>query len=176
MAFEKMEPRWSRAFDTLVVFALAWVWLSLRSETPLHPDSSRDLAFARDLVDGAELHLQGASASFASLEQGTAWIDLLALRSRLGIGLVGLDRVMTTLLAGSVAAAHLGIVRLLAAIGAGEEQRSIARLGALAGAIVLLASLPAVCEIPTLWQPLLLPVPIVLLHLALWRVLDRGEL
>lgn len=159
------------------MFALAWVWLSLRSDTPLHPDSGRDLAFARDLVDGAELHLQGASASFASLEQGTAWIDLLALCQRLGLGLVGIDRVMTTLLAGSVAVAYLGITRVLARIGgAGEEHRSLARLGSLAGTVLLLASLPAVCEMPMLWQPLLLPVPIVLLHLALWRVLDRGAL
>ncbi|MFO7564076.1 MAG: hypothetical protein R6X02_15625 [Enhygromyxa sp.] len=166
----------ARAFDSLALFVLAWLWLSLRPEPPLHPDTSRDLAFARDLVDGAELHLHGAWASFAALAQGTAWIDLLAGCQRLGLGIVGVDRVLTTLLAGAVAAAHHGVAQLVSAAGPDPRDRLVARAGPLAGALALLASLPALCEMPILWQPLLLPVPVVFAHLSLWRLLDRGEL
>src|SRR5690606_34176758 len=165
-----------RAFDSLAVFVIAWLWLSLRVEPPLHPDTSRDLAFARDLVDGVELHLHGAWASLASLEQGTAWIDLLALCWRLGLGIDGTGRVLTTLLAIAVAAAHYGVAQLSSAAGPVAGSRLIARAGPFAGALVLLVSLPVCCGMPIVWQPLLLPVPVVFAHLALWRLLDRGEL
>jgi len=158
-----------------VVFVLAWTWLSLRPDALLHPDSSRDLSFARDLADGVELHMHGAWAAYASLLQGSAWIDLLALCRRLGLGVPGIERVMTTLLAGAVAAAQLGVARLIAATSTGPAHPG-ARLGTIAGALLLLASLPATCEMPVLWQPLLLPVPAVFAHLAAWRVLERGEL
>lgn len=175
MASSPDDPR-VRAFDSLAVFVLAWLWLSLRGEPPLNPDSSRDLAFARDLVDGVELHLHGAWASFAALQQGTAWIDLLALCRRLGLGVVGIQRVITTLLAIAVAATHHGVAQQVSAAGPIVGSRLIARAGPIVGAMALLASLPATCEMPLWWQPLLLPVPVVFAHLALWRLLDRGEL
>lgn len=178
MSSERSEPR-ERApvsLEALFLFAFAWLWLSLRAESPLHDDSSRDFAFARDLADGVELHLRGASTSFAGLEQGALWIDLLALCRRLGLGILGVDRVLTTLLAGSVAAVHYGVAELVRAAGPAPSERLIARAGPLAGALAWLASLPVACQMPVLWQPLLLPVLVVLAHLALWRVLERGEL
>ncbi|HVH98757.1 MAG TPA: hypothetical protein VM869_08605 [Enhygromyxa sp.] len=152
----------------------AWLWLSLRAEPPLHADTSRDLAFARDLVDGAELHLHGAWASFGRLVQGTAWIDLLALCQRLGLGIVGIDRTLTSLLAAAVAVTHFAIARLLAI--AEPSDPTHARVGALAGAGALLATVPATIEMPIWWQPTLLPIVVALAHVALWRLLDRGEL
>lgn len=164
-----------RALDSLAVFVFAVAWLSLRAEPPLHNDTSRDLAFARDLVDGAELHLHGAWASFGDLVQGTAWIDLLALCMRAGLGLLGIHHVLTLLLAAAVALMHFGVARLLLALEPTASHLT-ARGGPLASAMVLLALLPAACELPILWQPTLLPIAVVFVHLALWRLLDSGEL
>jgi hypothetical protein len=168
--------RQPRAFDSLLVFVFAWLWLSLRAEPPVHSDMNRELAFARDLVDGAELYLHGPWASFAGLVHGTAWIDLLALCQRCGFGITGIDRVITTLLASAVSVMHLGVARLLAAAGPMPSEPWHARIGPLAGALAFLATLPATCQLPILWQPSLLPVAIAFAHVAMWRLLARGAL
>jgi hypothetical protein len=162
----------NKAALALAVFVLAWVWLSLRPSAPLQEDTSRDLAFARDLVDGTTLHLHGAWASFAALQHGSGWIDFLAACQLAGLGIVGIERVLTTLLAASVALAYLGFATTL-------PSRADVRVGeraSLVGAMLLLASLPFACEMPILWPPLLLPIVIVLAHLSMWRLLRDGAL
>lgn len=156
----------------LGVFVLAWVWLSLRPSAPLQEDTSRDLAFARDLVDGTTLHLHGAWASFAALQHGSGWIDFLAACQLAGLGIVGIERVLTTLLAASVALAYLGFASTLP----GASDARVVERASLVGALVLLASLPFACEMPILWPPTLLPVVIVLAHLSMWRLLRDGAL
>jgi hypothetical protein len=156
----------------LAVFVLAWVWLSLRPSAPLQEDTSRDLAFARDLVDGAVLHRHGAWASFAALQHGSGWVDFLAACQLAGLGIVGIERVLTVLLAASVAVAYLGFS---AALPSRADDRVVER-AALCGALVLLASLPFVCEMPILWPAMLLPAVVVLAHLSLWRLLRDGKL
>jgi hypothetical protein len=160
-----------RGVELVLVFVLAGLWLSLRPEAPLHEDTSRDLAFARDLVDGAVLHQRGAWASFASLNQGTSWIDLLALCQLAGLSIVGIEWVLTVLLAAVVVLAYVGFDRVLPA----REHSHARRLAPVVGALVMLAALPVGCEMPILWQPILLPVPIMLAHLCVWRVLQDGE-
>ncbi|KIG15725.1 hypothetical protein DB30_05295 [Enhygromyxa salina] len=160
------------------MFVITWLWLWLRPASPLQEDTSRDLAFARELVDGTQLHLHGAWASFAALHQGTTWIDFLALCQLTGLGISGIETVLTTLLAGTVAVAYLGFGHLLPR----REEISppnaalVGDLAPLIAAVVVLAALPMTCEMPLLWQPILLPVPIVLAHLCLWRLLRDGEL
>jgi hypothetical protein len=167
--------RRTRAFEFLAVFALAWLWLSLRADPPGHPDTSRELAFARDLVDGAELHFHGPWASFAGLVHGTAWIDLLALCRVCGLGIVGSDRVTTMLLAAAVAVSYLGVAQLLRVAGPAPNHRVHAHLAPLAGTMTWLATLPASCEMPIWWQPMLLPVAVAFAHLSLWRLLTGGR-
>lgn len=165
--------------DALLVglaFTCAWLWLSLHPDAPLHEDTSRDLAFARELADATQHHAHGAWANFAALEQGTSFIDLLALCRLAGLGFVGIDRVMTTVLAASVAVAMWGFMQVLRGCDdAAKVERGAVERGAVAGAIVLLAALPVVAELPVLWQPGLLPLPLVLAHLALWRILRDGS-
>lgn len=161
-----------RAAITGLCFALAWLWLSLRPSAPLQEDTSRDLAFARDLVDGAQLHLHGAWANFASLRQGTTWIDFLALAQLAGLDVAQIEVVLDAVLAAAVALAYLGFWRLLPRRG----DPIVDALAPLVGAVIVLAALPFVCELPILWQPILLPLPIVLAHLAAWRLLRDGAL
>lgn len=169
-----LDTRRSLARHALLVglaFVLAWAWLSLRADAPLHEDTSRDLAFARDLVDARVLHRHGAWASFASLEQGTSFVDLLALCRLAGLGFVGIGHVMTTLLAACVALLVWGVLELLPdRLDAPARER-----GAIVAGVALLAMLPVVAELPVLWQPTLLPLPLVLAHLALWRLLRDGS-
>lgn len=169
-------PSRRQAVLALVVFVLAWVWLSLRPSAPLHEDTSRDLAFARDLVDGTTLHLHGAWASFASLQHGSGWIDFLAACQLAGLGIVGIERLLTLLLAASVTLAYLGFTRALPRHPEiASDARRIER-ASLVGALLLLASLPFVCEMPILWPPMLLPVVVVLAHVSMWRLLRDGAL
>lgn len=169
-----------RALTVTAVFVVTWLWLWLRPSSPLQEDTSRDLAFARELVDGTHLHLHGAWASFVSLHQGTTWIDFLALCQLGGLGITGIENLLTTLLAATVAVAYLGFARLLPwhagpVLGSGPDPAT-REIAPIVGAITLLAALPLACEMPLLWQPILLPVPIVLAHLCLWRLLRDGEL
>lgn len=169
------DPHRSPARHALLVAlagVLAWVWLSLRSDAPLHEDTSRDLAFARDLVDASVLHRHGAWASFAALEQGTTFIDLLALCRLAGLGFADIGHVMTTLLAASVALLVWAALQLLP--GRADDPGARER-GAIVAGLVLLAGLPLVVELPVLWQPTLLPLPLVLAHVALWRLLRDGS-
>jgi cytochrome bd-type quinol oxidase subunit 2 len=168
-------PTPSRRRIALALFVLAWVWLSLRPSAPLQEDTSRDLAFARDLVDGTTLHLHGAWASFAALQHGSGWIDFLAACQLAGLGIVGIERLLTTLLATSVALAYLGFTLTLPGPSAQSDPRVVER-ASLVGALVLLASLPFVCEMPILWPPTLLPVVVVVAHLSMWRLLRDGAL
>ena len=167
-----MLPDRRQALLALALFGLVWGWLSLRPSAPLHEDTSRDLAFARDLVDGAMLHRHGAWASFAALQHGSGWIDFLAVCQIAGLGIVGIERLLTVLLAAAVAVAYLGFS---AALPSRAEPRVVER-AALVGALVLLASLPFVCEMPILWPPMLLPIVVVLAHVSMWRVVRDGEL
>lgn len=159
-----------QAVLALALFAFAWVWLSLRPSAPLQEDTNRDLAFARDLVDGTILHQHGAWASFASLQHGSGWIDFLALCQIAGLGIVGIERLLTTLLAASVAIAYLGFAATLPS----RTDARVTDTAALMGAVLLLASLPLACEMPILWPPMLLPVVVVLAHLSMWRLLRHG--
>ncbi|PRP95077.1 hypothetical protein ENSA7_73910 [Enhygromyxa salina] len=154
------------------MFVVTWLWLWVRPSSPLQEDTSRDLAFARELVDGTQLHLHGAWASFAALHQGTTWIDFLALCQLAGLGISGIEIVLTTLLAATVAVAYLGFARLLP----DRADPLVRALAPVVGAVTVLAALPMTCEMPLLWQPILLPVPIVLAHLCLWRLLRDGAL
>jgi hypothetical protein len=154
------------------VFVLAWLWLSLRPSAPLHEDTSRDLAFARDLVEGTQLHTHGAWASFVSLHQGTSWIDFLALCQLAGAGTAAIEAILGALLAAVVGLGYLGFSR---ALPEGEDPL-VHEIAALVGALVVLAALPMTCELPILWQPILLPLPVMLAHLALWRLLRGGAL
>jgi hypothetical protein len=165
-------PHLRRAQTTAIVFVVTWLWLWMRPSSPLQEDTSRDLAFARELVDGTQHHLHGAWASFGALRQGTIWIDFLALCQLTGLGIEGIEAVLTTLLAATVALAYVGFARLLP----WREDPLVREVAPLISAVAVLAALPLTCEMPLLWQPILLPVPIVLAHLCLWRLLRDGEL
>jgi hypothetical protein len=169
---QPLTPSRRQAALALAVFVLAWAWLSLRPSAPLHEDTSRDLAFARDVVDGAIWHRHGAWSSLAALQQGSGWIDFLAVWQLAGIGIVGIERLLTVLLAATVAIAYLGFSRLLPS----RAEARVVERAALTGALVLLASLPFVCEMPILWQPILVPPLVVLAHVSMWRLLRSGEL
>ncbi|MFV8756154.1 hypothetical protein ACNOYE_36860 [Nannocystaceae bacterium ST9] len=149
------------------MFGLTYAWLSLGQAALLHGDSTRDLLLARDLAEGNVLHEQGAPAAFGKFVHGSAGIDLFALGLRFELGIVGLERLVRALLAGGVALTVLGLARVL--------DRRVDDPGLLAGAAVFVALLPGWLELPTFWQPTLLPVPALLVHLALWRTLVEGE-
>lgn len=172
MAADPPAPSRRQAVLALSVFVLAWVWLSLRPSAPLQEDTSRDLAFARDLVDGTTLHLHGAWASFVGLQHGSGWIDFLAACQLAGLGIVGIERVLTTLLAASVGLAYVGFMATLPS----QSDARVLERASLVGALLLLASLPFACEMPILWPPTLLPALIVLAHLSMWRLLRDGAL
>ena len=161
-----------------VVFVGSALWLSLRTPTPLMPDTARDLAFARELADGAADYGHGAWSAFFGLVQGTSWIDLLAFAYEFGVTGAGLDHLFSFLLALTVALAAHGFARLLAP---SEHQAAHLEGGRLAhlrpaivASLVYLALLPGGIEIPLLWQPVLLPLPILLAHLSLWRLARSG--
>ncbi len=148
-----------------LIFVLSFAWLSLAGAAPLHGDSCRDLLFARDLAEGNALHEHGVPTAFAKFVQGTSWIDLLALARRLELSIVEIERLLRALISVAVAVGVVGLARLLG--------RRPDDPGLLGGGAVFLATLPWLCELPILWQPQLLPLPAVLVHLALWRsVLD----
>jgi hypothetical protein len=149
------------------VMVVSLAFLSLLPPTPLHGDSARDLLLARDLAEGTAIHGAGAQAAFAQHLQGTSWIDLLALGRRLGLGVTGLQWLAYSTQALALALGVCGLARLL--------DRRPDDPGLLAGAALLLPLLPLLSEAPILWQPLLLPLPLMLAHLALWRLVVDGR-
>ena len=154
-----------------LVFVFTWLWLNLRTDAPIHHDTSRDLAMARDIVEGAT-HPHVGVPSAMLFEQGTTWLDFLALCGHAGLGAAGIEHVLTTLLAAAVMLVYLGLARALPS----RDEPALDCGPPLIGAAVTLALVPLVIEVPILWQPSLLPVPVVLAHLSLWRLLERGEL
>lgn len=163
----------------LAAFVIAWLWLWLRADATVQKDASRDLAFARDLVDGAQFYGHGTWSGFGGMLQGTSWVNFLALAELAGLGIAGIERVLTVVLAATVAGSCLGFARLLPASELEPDpfvERARAPVAVAVGGLVTLALLTFGVEVPLLWQPLLLPVPILLMHLCLWRLLRHGEL
>ncbi len=114
---------------------------------PLHPDTVRDMLYARDCVDARACHALGPPASFAGLTHGTSWLRLLEFVGRRGFGPDG-ARTAVDLLATLAA----GVVFLAA------RRRAATGLAALAGVAFVVTSAQASGR-PLLWNPSALSLP-----------------
>lgn len=157
----------AEARTTLAVAAVSAAWLWLRFlPAPLHRDTVRDLLLARDLTDGRLLHLSGAWTSFGQLHQGVLWLDVLGMARELGLGppavhyLALVSIVAAALVVLLVARRHLHLSRPLAA----------------AAAVAFALLVRFATELPILWNPTLLPLPLALLLLLTVASVERTRL
>jgi hypothetical protein len=153
------------AARVILVFALSLgLLLLLVPPPPLAEDTARDLLLARDCVDAGLCGMAGPRASFGGFTQGAIWIHLLELCRFLGLGLRGAR----------------GFVLFLDALSAALLYAAPRRLcgwaaGPAAGAIYLLVSGYCI-ELPILWNPSMLPLPLAIFYLCLSSLAFGGEL
>lgn len=127
----------------------------LRIHAALHLDTARDLLIARECVLGGHCGA-GPRTSFGGWTQGALWSHLLELREALGLGLAALEH---------AAILGLAIAAAMVPVAAREVGRSA---NALTWALWFPATLWTI-GYPTLWNPTLWPLALVLFYVALAR-------
>ena len=151
--------------DWLIAAGLALVTaLAVLCEVPdfsMHRDTTRDLLLARDCA-GAK-GCVGATTSLAPLRQHVGWVRLLAAGQLLGMSPLAVYRVLAALSVMCLPAFFL------------FARRFISRPAALAGAAVFFIFAYATAELPTLWNPTLLPLATVVLFWGLGEVALKGH-
>jgi hypothetical protein len=155
-------PPWSIA---LFLFGASFLLLELCVDTPpLHEDTARDLLLARDCVDAGRCAMAGPTASFGGLAQGALWIHLLETSRAAGLGIRGV-RAIVLALASAAAALVAFTPRRLCGWSAGP-----------AAWAVMIAATASTIELPVLWNPSALPLPLALFYLALLALAASGDL
>jgi hypothetical protein len=153
-------PAWSIA---LLVFGASFLLLELWvGPPPLHEDTARDLLIARDCVDAGRCAMSGPTTSFGGLTQGALWIHVLEVSRAAGLGLRGVRAIV------------LGLASAAAVLIAFTPRRFCGWSAGPAAWAVSLAAIAATIELPTLWNPSALPLPLSLFHVALISLAATG--
>jgi hypothetical protein len=153
-------PAWS---IPLLVFAASFLVLFLCVDPPpLHEDTARDLLIARDCVDAGRCAMAGPTASFGGLTQGALWIHALEMSRAAGLGL------------GGVRAIVLGLVSAAAVLVALTPRRLFGWNAGPAAWAITLAATASTIELPVLWNPSVLPLPLALFQVALLALALTG--
>jgi hypothetical protein len=146
-------PAWAIALGALIA---SFLLLALCVDVPpLHEDTSRDLSIARDCVDAGRCAMAGPTSSFGGLTQGALWIHLLELSRFVGLEIGGVRTVV------------LGLASMATVLVAFTPPRLCGWSAGPATWALALAMTPAAIELPVLWNPSVLPLPIALFEIAL---------
>jgi hypothetical protein len=153
-------PRIVRA---LAVASLTAAYLiAMGVEPPAHKDTARDMLLGRD---GTEFGIfDGCEAAFGGFRQGVLWPRLLALTMSLGLGPAGQHAIMAALLAASICLFDRTVLDHF-----GED------MGWTPTAMYLPLVVVA-AGYPNLWNPILAPLPVALLLLALLQLATHGTI
>jgi hypothetical protein len=146
-------PAWVPA---LAAFAASFLVLRLDfGPAPLSEDTARDVAIARDCADAGICAMAGPPASFGNLTQGALWIHALEASFASGIGLRGAQTFAFALCAAAGVLVAF-VPRRIFGSGAGPAAWAL-----------FLAATAWSLELPLLWNPILLPLPLAVFHVAL---------
>jgi len=157
-----LEPR--PVVRAALVFALSLGVLAwLVGPPPLHEDTARDLLIARDCVDAGLSGMAGPRASFGGITQGAIWIHVLEACRALGFGLHAARGLVLVLLAAAATFVSLVPRRMCGSDG-----------GPAAWALYLALSVYCI-ELPVLWNPSMLPLPLALFYVCLLSLAAFGE-
>ncbi len=148
----------------LVLFGATFLLLDLVIDTPaLHADTARDLLTARDCVDVGRCAMAGPTSSFGGVIQGALWIHFLEMSRAAGLGLRG------------IRAGVLALTSASSVLIAFTPRRLCRWNGGPAAWAIMLAASAGTIELPILWNPSALPLPIALFHVALLACAATGS-
>lgn len=163
----KAIERWSEnawVIGGLVAFVSLIFLVENRLESPVNPDTARDLLQAVACVNGnAELCLRGPHTSMYGLYQGSLWVRFLAMMHVWQIPPSQANFIV------------LGLISLGAGVTAISALRCAGRIAAILAGVVFVALALPVIEYPLFWNPSLLPLPLAVFVWALLEHLRIGQ-